>query len=358
MSGDEVSLIDSVLEARQEENARTQLLCHHEIESQLTCFVLFVSAWCHQEQPVLNPREQLVKEKSMTMEYFLESRNLDKITEEMLRKYDKDGDGAFSKDEVVSIIIDLRQEHVDNDKLSATNKLYKRLLLTAIILCVLLLAGMFALSYAVAALTAKTDVKSDGTMVAIGTNTAVATDSRAEVHSVAINENGLYCITLDEAELMRMEVATGRNVMLDKTDGIGQQTATVMSSSGTFDLGDKICFALSPTQTVCWSPTDDCTPENTSGRRLSEDERLSLGMRPRRRLGAGNDEGVIDPLVSTIHACFERVPGNKFVFAEDSCGCPNSCANHGGACKNSVQRNENGIVEDSCALSGAPSGAP
>jgi hypothetical protein len=74
-------------------------------------------------------------ERTMTMEYFIESRTLDKITEDMLRKYNTDGNGSFSKGEVVSIIIELRQERVDNDNLLAKNKLYKRLLWLAILMC-------------------------------------------------------------------------------------------------------------------------------------------------------------------------------------------------------------------------------
>jgi hypothetical protein len=43
--------------------------------------------------------------------------------------------------------------------------------MAAVFFCVLLLTSMFGLSYAVAALTANTEVKSDGTLVSKGTST-------------------------------------------------------------------------------------------------------------------------------------------------------------------------------------------
>jgi hypothetical protein len=53
-----------------------------------------------------------------------------------------------------------------------------RLLISAVVLSLFLLASMFSLSHAVAALTAKTVVR-DGTLKAKGSETTIATDSRA-----------------------------------------------------------------------------------------------------------------------------------------------------------------------------------
>ena len=61
---------------------------------------------------------------SMNMMAFLESRKLDKETRDMLLKYDQDGDGRFSKDEVVEIICDLKSTKQHNDLLEASAKFY------------------------------------------------------------------------------------------------------------------------------------------------------------------------------------------------------------------------------------------
>ena len=218
----------------------------------------------------------------------------------MLLKYDRDGDGAFSKDEVVSIIIDLKQEHIDNDRLSATNKLYKRLLATAVVLCALLLAGMFALSYAVAVLTAKTDVTSDGTLVAIGTNTPVATDSRADVR-VFEKTDGVLCITNDEAMLMLLETAHGKGVIVEGVDADGTQQTVQMNGVGSYTRSDgSICWMLSEGKEVCYEEHPSCNAENAQGRRLSHEERSAIEQEHGRRflsfpneggLGSGNTNG-------------------------------------------------------------------
>jgi len=67
------------------------------------------------------PIRELVKEKSVTMEYFLEVSHLDSATAELLKKYDRDGNGSFSKDEVVAIILDLREAMQSNEMLGASN---------------------------------------------------------------------------------------------------------------------------------------------------------------------------------------------------------------------------------------------
>jgi hypothetical protein len=227
---------------------------------------------------------QLSCTKSVTMEYFIETSNLDASTTAMLKKYDKDGDGSFSKDEVVAIILDLRDSMRSNENLEVYNKLFKRLLFVALGFCVLMLASMFGLSYGVAALTAKTEVNSGGALVATGSHNAVSTNSRAEAHVVNMNADGKYCVTLDEAEIMRMEVATGRNVMLDQTDLDGTGKATLISGSGTYDDGDSVCFGLSGGTSVCVTPSDECNEDNSFGRRLSDDEHSRLGLSGRRRL--------------------------------------------------------------------------
>jgi hypothetical protein len=68
----------------------------------------------------------------------------------LLLKYDRDGNGHFSKDEVVSIILDLKETKRTNEALDASKKLFKRLFIGAVMLCLLLLSGVFGLRYAVA----------------------------------------------------------------------------------------------------------------------------------------------------------------------------------------------------------------
>jgi hypothetical protein len=217
------------------------------------------------------------------MEDFIESRNLDKDTAEMLRAYDKDGNGVFSKGDVVSIILDLRKERVNHDELATSNKVYKRLLWSAIVLCFLSLAGMFALSCGVAALTATTYVSSDGTLMVVGTDTVVAADYRAEVHSLPMIDNGFYCLTWDEVDLMHMQVLNGRNVVLHQINLNGSERISTISEGGVTIDGDKTCFATSTGETECASSSAECEGR-AAGRTLSADERRRLGLPERRRL--------------------------------------------------------------------------
>mmetsp|Transcript_24504 Transcript_24504/g.37260 ORF Transcript_24504/g.37260 Transcript_24504/m.37260 type:complete len:259 (+) Transcript_24504:127-903(+) len=234
------------------------------------------------EQPSFNPRSQFVKQDSMSMEYFIEARNLDKATAEMMRMYDKDGNGAFSNDEVVSIIVDLRKEQSDHGILTEQNKLYKLLLWGAVILCLLCLGGMIALSYGVAALTNIVEVNSDGSLVATGTDIVIATDSRAEIHLLPMGDNGLYCISWDETDLMHMEILNGREVVLDQTDLDGTEIITTLSAGSVTIDGQKTCFTNGIGETKCVAPNPLCDGRE-AGRTLSEDQRRSLGLPERRR---------------------------------------------------------------------------
>jgi hypothetical protein len=229
--------------------------------------------------PPMNPREHLVRAKSTTMEFFVETHNIDHITAQMLHDYDKDGDGKFSKDEVVSIIIDLRQEGFMTKELGKLNKIYKRLLCVAILFVVMLLSGMFALSFIVAKLTMKTDVADDGTLFKPGTTVIVSTDSRAEIHELTKNEYGVMCTTPDEAMMMKMEVELGRNVVIIANDDFtfeNSQEVMVLSGRGTETLpnGD-ICWDR-PDGKLCFQQHFSCHNENTNGRKLSQEQRESL----------------------------------------------------------------------------------
>ena len=148
-------------------------------------------------------RPIVTSQKSVTMEYFLESRNLDKETKALLLKYDEDGNGRFSKDEVVEIICDLKSAKQHNDLLEASAKFYKRLVIGACVFCILLLTGMFGLSYSVAVLTSNTFVKQDGIMSTPNGEHCIATDSKANTYKKEKNDLGRYCLSNEEAETIK-----------------------------------------------------------------------------------------------------------------------------------------------------------
>jgi hypothetical protein len=237
------------------------------------------------ESQLPSPRSQLVKETSVTMEYFLETTKLDEATRDLLVKYDKDGDGSFSKDEVVAIILDLREAIKSNEDLNASSKIFKRLLVAAVVFCVLLLASMAGLSYAVAALTAITEVQSDGTLVSKGTTTAIATDSRADLYGVNKSEAG-YCLSAQEAFTIRDSVLAGRQVLVEAND---EETNThvveQLIASGAVIGDEKFCFSTPESTTpFCLTRSDECTQARRrlwkieAARRLQEfPERRHLG---------------------------------------------------------------------------------
>jgi hypothetical protein len=207
---------------------------------------------------------ELVKEKSVTMEYFLETSHLDAATAEMLKKYDRDGNGSFSKDEVVAIILDLREAMQSNEMLGQSNKLFKRLLMAAILFCILLLTSMFGLSYAVAALTAKMDVNSAGLLTTIDGKSVVATDSTAQVFVFERDEEfSTNCISSTEAHALFQRVASGRNTVL-RVDGVNDTHTLyepVTGSSMDVDLNNGVettCFIQADGRRVCVGPTPLC----------------------------------------------------------------------------------------------------
>jgi hypothetical protein len=233
------------------------------------------------ESQLPSPRAELVKEKSVSMKYFLETAKLDQATADLLVKYDTDGNGYFSKDEVVAIIDDLRGAVQSNEDLGASNKLYKRLFMAAFVFCVLLFTSMFGLGYAVAVLTANTEVQSDGTLLSKGTTTVIATDSRADLHSINKSEAG-YCLTAAEAFTIRDSVLAGTQVLVQLNDEDSKSHAVeqlIASGAVIDDEAQKFCFST-PTSTTpkCLTPSDECTQER---RRLDDflgNRNLGLGI--------------------------------------------------------------------------------
>jgi hypothetical protein len=214
-------------------------------------------------------------DKSVSMELFLETRSLDKETASMLLKYDQDGNGRFSKDEVVSIILDLKETKRTNETLDASNKLFKRLFIGAVVLCISLLSGMCGISYAVAVLTANTQVKSDGTLMSKDGAAFIATDNTANVYEMQ-KTDGDYCMTEEEAMAIKNQVLSGRNVIVKFDEFNGNHAFMEQLRASGADIDDesqKVCFK-SPgngeDKYFCMRPSDtgSCIPRDSSGRRL------------------------------------------------------------------------------------------
>lgn len=202
------------------------------------------------------------------MEYFLEVSHLDSATAELLKKYDRDGNGSFSKDEVVAIILDLREAMQSNEMLGASNKMFKRMLIIAIGFCILLLTSMFGLSYAVAALTAKINVDSNGVMTTVDGSSIVKTDSTAFKYSSTKTSSGTECLTAQEKEAILKQLMSGSNVLLERNGVNGTQSQVQQLSTSTITQNEdgSICFASSNGSQICLVPdATECGSE--AGRR-------------------------------------------------------------------------------------------
>lgn len=204
------------------------------------------------------------------MEYFLEASHLDAVTVELLKKYDRDGNGSFSKDEVVAIILDLRETVQSNEVLGASNKMFKRMLMGAVCFCILLLTSMFGLSYAVAALTAKINVDSNGVMTTVDGSTIVKTDSTAFTYTAEKTESGAHCLTVAEREELLGQIMSGSKVLLERLDvnGTQKQVQQLSSSAIEYNEDDSVCLTLSNGNQICLIP--DSTDCSTSRRHLQQ----------------------------------------------------------------------------------------
>jgi hypothetical protein len=207
------------------------------------------------------------------MEYFLESRHLDAATADMLKNYDKDGDGSFSKDEVVTIILDLRESMMANETLGASNKLFKRLLIASFIFCALLLTSMFGLSYTVAVITANTEVRSDGTLLSKGGTSVIATASAASKFDLGRNDDGKYCIPSEETQAIMEQVFSGRNVLVEFSEFTENHKLVEQLQANGADIDEAtgvICFwqGGDGNRSICLLPAEeDCVAVDSHGHR-------------------------------------------------------------------------------------------
>jgi len=211
-----------------------------------------------------------------TMSDFFDMHDLDQSTQKLFREYDKDGDGSFSKAEVMSIISDLKKEFQTNQALATSNMLLKRMLFGAVVFFLLLVASIFGLSFAVASLTRETTVDSasgalynkDGSMV-------VATDSRADLYFVESYDFG-DCISNSAVEAIKMQVVEGKNVMVEfnTQDGAGHRLELLSPSGATFDdETGKACFPMPerPSAYICMIPEGGACNDPENRRRLGPD---------------------------------------------------------------------------------------
>mmetsp|Transcript_3753 Transcript_3753/g.5910 ORF Transcript_3753/g.5910 Transcript_3753/m.5910 type:complete len:307 (+) Transcript_3753:66-986(+) len=215
-----------------------------------------------EEQPQMVERRQ-----TTTMSDFFRSADVDKATQDLLLKYDEDGNGVFSKAEVTAIIHDLQEQFRQNEELVLSNKMLKRLLIGAVIFFILLVASIFGLSFAVASLTKDMSVNTaTGTLYTKDGSAVVATDSRAELYQVESFDFG-GCISLAEAETMRKQVVEGKNVLVEQVADDGSQKLSFLSASGaTFNATTGVsCFPVpgdSSGTRYCVGPDPNCeSPE-------------------------------------------------------------------------------------------------
>lgn len=132
---------------------------------------------------------------------------------------------------------------------------------------------MFGLSYAVAAITAKTEVSNDGLLLVKGGDAVVATDSTASTYVIDKIDVG-YCLSRSETLAIQALVMEGRNVLVEYNGQDGIHTMQQISASGsTYDESTgEICYTLPESgKQMCVVPDEGCNDEMRR-RRLQDGE--------------------------------------------------------------------------------------
>ena len=269
----------------------------------------------HHQQQQQSPRmshNKSLRRSTMPMQEFLKITPLDDSAKSMMLKYDKDGDGSFSKEEVAELIKDLQAQNRANADLAMANKILKRILIGAIIFFFLLVASIFGLSFAVAQLSKDTAVDmSSGVMYAKGSGgggdgnagVIVATNSRSDVFHAESYDFG-DCLLVSDFVSIKENVLKGTNVVLQRNAMTGRNiTLEQLAATGAtmeqdvdpetgdiiFDDEGKICFFLPDkpnNEPYCMTkvgPDHPCS-QNGSTRRLQEraDARMGLSSKTHR----------------------------------------------------------------------------
>ena len=260
------------------------------------------------------------------MEYFLEATHLDAATAEMLKKYDSDGNGSFTKYEVVEIILDLRREMESNAALGRANKMLRRAICGAIVFCLILMSSIFGLTYAVAALTAKLDVDaSTGVMTTPDGKHVVATDSFSYKAVTSRDDStGAQCLGSAELGDLIGRVVNGNGVNLEMVGtGVNGTEAEVQKLTGSMQFSEgSLCFMASNGKEVCAELSDDCAAAaTTSGRRLasSVDDCLAFGA------STAATPWIFGSFVSSADTCTRSCPAGDRIalrsYKVTSCVC-------------------------------------
>jgi len=115
---------------------------------------------------------------------------------------------------------------------------------------------MFGLSYAVAALTAKINVDSNGVMTTVDGTAIVKTDSTAFSYQAAKVNGDVHCLTGSEREAILNQLMSGSSVLLERDDlnGTQKQVEKLSSSTIQYQQDGSVCFVSSNGSSVCMIP--------------------------------------------------------------------------------------------------------
>eukprot|EP00539_Tryblionella_compressa_P011960 CAMPEP_0178812710 /NCGR_PEP_ID=MMETSP0745-20121128/19977_1 /TAXON_ID=913974 /ORGANISM="Nitzschia punctata, Strain CCMP561" /LENGTH=383 /DNA_ID=CAMNT_0020473533 /DNA_START=42 /DNA_END=1190 /DNA_ORIENTATION=+ len=301
-----------------------------------------------------------------TFTEFFDLNDIDKSTQELFWEYDKNGDGSFSKKDVLCIVADLKKQfHKNeslassnlllkrllfgaivfflllvasifglsfaadlkkqfhkNESLASSNLLLKRLLFGAIVFFLLLVASIFGLSFAVATLTRETIVDtSSGTLYNKDGTMAVATDSRAELFQATSFDFG-DCLSMSEVETIKTHVLEGKNVMVERSSETDHQLEFLSPSGAIYDDETGVaCFPMPEKGGLlyCLHPDGACNdPEN--GHRV-----LAAGGQCK---GNGNNKNCATGTLCDPNSCDISSCGENTYCEPDPNGCscpPGSC---------------------------------
>mmetsp|Transcript_19529 Transcript_19529/g.31412 ORF Transcript_19529/g.31412 Transcript_19529/m.31412 type:complete len:344 (-) Transcript_19529:89-1120(-) len=257
-----------------------------------------------------------------TFTEFFDLNDIDKSTQELFWEYDKNGDGSFSKKDVLCIVADLKKQFHKNESLASSNLLLKRLLFGAIVFFLLLVASIFGLSFAVATLTRETIVDtSSGTLYNKDGTMAVATDSRAELFQATSFDFG-DCLSMSEVETIKTHVLEGKNVMVERSSETDHQLEFLSPSGAIYDDETGVaCFPMPEKGGLlyCLHPDGACNdPEN--GHRV-----LAAGGQCK---GNGNNKNCATGTLCDPNSCDISSCGENTYCEPDPNGCscpPGSC---------------------------------
>jgi hypothetical protein len=166
------------------------------------------------ERPGDHLPKTLLRAATLPMKYFMDAQKLDPETARPLQEYDMDGDGVFSKEEVVAFIIELRKRAIANAELRQWNAFYWKMGVTTVaVFFIVLLLGFVDLSVAVTALTAKLDVNTNNVAVSRADEAVIISmDSTSTLFKLdsTVDDGSIFCIDDETADSIRSLTNIGR----------------------------------------------------------------------------------------------------------------------------------------------------